>query len=89
MVEGFQVHNYWFQVHNWVFIAFACFLTQSYYCTTIDEIEEDNDNEIEEDDPPSAEVRFVPDDKSTCMLTYGFVLVYTYNKITLQFSSDM
>jgi hypothetical protein len=27
----------------------------------------ENDNDLEEDDPPSAELRFVPDDKSTCM----------------------
>ncbi len=34
----------------------------------IDEIEDD-DNDLEEDDPPSAELRFVPDDKSTCVYT--------------------
>lgn len=31
----------------------------------IDEIEGNNDGELVEDDPPAAELRFVPDDKST------------------------
>ena len=42
----------------------------------LDEIEVNDDNEIEEDDPPSAELRFVPDDKSICKYTQYFFLVH-------------
>ena len=36
----------------------------------LDEIEVNDDDEIEEDDPASAELRFVPDDKSICKYTH-------------------
>ncbi|CAB4040851.1 Hypothetical predicted protein, partial [Paramuricea clavata] len=37
------------------------------------EIEGDDDNELEEDDPPSAELRFVPDDKSALNDIYAAI----------------
>ena len=36
-------------------------------CMILGEIETESDNENEEDGPPPAELRFVPDDKQTCM----------------------
>ena len=36
--------------------------------------ETQNDNECEEDDPASTELRFVPDDKSTSMYSLKFLI---------------